>query len=146
MDVRVKADIIAAMRAFSTLAIASPRDIEKIDTSAIGRCGFAHIATGRTRAVFMSPTGLRVVKVPVTDYGYFDNATEVSLWRRGVVFPRWQLARCRLHKGTGFLVMDHVEPFLDMKMLLREYPWSGSIDCMQVGYDRRRQVVAYDYA
>ena len=79
--------------------------------------------------VFRSPNKRYVVKIPRRDRGFRDNSREARMWKRGIEFPRSQLARCRLHK-SGILVMEYVEP--NYKEAER-HSWTNWIDCRQVG-------------
>lgn len=114
--------------------------------------GFKEVGEGRNRIAFLSPTGLNVIKVPLSNYGVNDNESEYRYWKkrktpekssRGYVDDTLEtpLARCRM-MGI-FLVME----FVDDDVPPEKHPqWSIYVDCGQIGVNRKGRVVAYDYA
>ena len=103
--------------------------------------GFKELLAGRNRVAFLSPSGRNVVKIPLNDYGVADNSSEAVRWRkeRADWYP---LARCRLFCDL-LVVMEVVDRCsLDYGKLPS---WVSWVDCGQVGYNRRRKLVAYDY-
>lgn len=83
-----------------------------------------------------------VIKVPLDWDGLNSNDKEARTYRSAV--DGWLLsikhARCKLHHN-GLLIMEYAEPAY-RKSLPR---WTCYVDCQQVGYNHKGQVVAYDY-
>lgn len=105
---------------------------------------FEYLGSGRSRAVWRH--GNYVIKVPLNEVGIHDNRYERNIFQRrhqrGYDWGQW--ARCRLL--GAILVMQYVDTdsfhYADMK----DGPgWTYNIDCLQVGYNRLGQLVAYDY-
>ena len=103
------------------------------------------IGEGRNRRVYLLPSGLNVIKVPLNDDGITDNCLEDHRFRlqRNKWFP---LARCRLLDFTKYyLIMEYVvapESYLELR---DENGWIDEVDCWQVGLTRKNKLVAYDY-
>ena len=101
------------------------------------------IEPGQGRLGFDTGRGY-VVKLPWNYKGDEHNISEYVRWRHREQFCA-EFARCRLTviSGINVLVMEKVtEPAPDF-----EYPeWTCAIDCQQVGFNRKGQLVAYDYA
>ncbi len=83
-----------------------------------------------------------VIKIPLDWDGLNSNDREARVykstndgWSRGI-----KRARCRLHP-SGLLIMEYVAPA--HRKSLPE--WACYVDCQQVGYNRKGQLVAYDY-
>ena len=98
--------------------------------------------TGRHRAVFSN--GRNVFKYPINDYGFHDNAWEYRKYsnRTDKSFP---MARCRIIdiKEIPILVMEFVEQVPYGKDMPS---WADFIDSQQVGWNKKGDIVAYDYA
>jgi hypothetical protein len=92
------------------------------------------VGAGRHRAVFQR--GRVVVKVPLSQAGIQDNQLEARRWRERA-HPH--LARCRL--AGPLLVMERVSTRSQ-----NPPEWADTIDCSQVGLNRKGRWVAYDYA
>lgn len=101
---------------------------------------------GRTRAVFDRGDGY-VIKVPINGEGYFSNSREVNGYQ--MEDPYIPVAECWHQddysitpKGVPTLIMEKVE---HCKLDYRDMPdWVGSVDCAQVGYNKKGELVAYD--
>jgi hypothetical protein len=125
--------------------------------------GFVEVGRGRHRCALKSPTGLNVIKIPLSDAGLLDNEREARYWKEKIrplhkkdqvrlsarlgktvdknAENEIQLARCRM-MGV-FLVME----FVNNDMPGVKVPdWADYIDCGQVGMNRKKKIVAYDYA
>lgn len=90
---------------------------------------------GRNRAVFISK--FCVIKVPINDNGVIDNDWEASVKSDTTANGRWLeidgLVCCMQQK-------------LNTEITHRDLPdWVGSVDCQQVGYDRKGNLRAYDF-
>lgn len=90
---------------------------------------------GRNRAVFISK--FCVIKVPINDNGLVDNDWEASVKSDITASGRWLelngLVCCMQQK-------------LNTEIPKRGLPaWVSSVDCQQVGYDRRGNLRAYDF-
>ena len=102
---------------------------------------------GSNRVTFIM--GRYVVKLPQNYDGIADNDWEGSV-RHSPDLGAAKYARTRLiYVGQiPVLVMEYVEPwcYRDLQEKLGKVPtWVDFIDCQQVGYNRRGQLVAYDY-
>lgn len=93
--------------------------------------------------VYLSRSGKHVIKVPICYRGQYANEQEARDYRDGSFLGRSRLARCREAKldGQWVLVMERVEP---ANGVLPE--WTDFVDCRQVGYNRKGNLVAYDWA
>lgn len=105
---------------------------------------FQLIGEGRNRLVYRR--GNFVVKVPKNNCGVLDNHREYHIFSSttdGWLFGL-RYARCRLMKPNYcLLVMEYVIPYQEP---LDKLPlWTYSVDCAQVGYNRKGHLVAYDY-
>lgn len=107
------------------------------------------IGQSRHRAVWRH--GNYVIKVPVCEEGVHDNLHEAHVWQiRDHKRYSWaKYARCRLI-GV-ILVMEYARypgPLSEESghIPFKKCPeWAYFIDCQQVGYNRRGEIVAYDY-
>jgi len=103
------------------------------------------LGEGRNRITFELNDRF-VLKVPLNEYGVLDNETEAKMYRNrsdGDI----RLARCRkvLNSfGLPLLVMERVD--IDSVESLELPHWVDFIDCSQVGYTKKGELVAYDYA
>ena len=104
-----------------------------------------YLGSGRTRAVYrLWPGGKWVLKVPLDEWGLFDNASEARQWKgEGSCLYKHQMARCRL-LPSGCLLMEYVVPVTHSFMELPS--WTYSVDCFQVGTTSDGRLVAYDYS
>lgn len=100
-----------------------------------------YLGSGRNRHTFQH--GNYVVKVPKNAQGTYDNEYEARQWKR--YGRKEHLARCRLLGNFPclLLVMELVEPVREEFDKLP--PWTGYIDCRQVGYTLKGELVAYDF-
>lgn len=113
--------------------------------------GYILLGEGRNRQVWRR--GNYVIKFPLNTYGVDDNCHEASTYQESLRRPMYcKYARCRLVLPLGtVLVMEYaryVGPKSDETgyITLPDCPeWAYSIDCWQVGYNRRGEIVAYDY-
>ncbi len=109
------------------------------------------IGEGRNRQVFRH--GNYVYKFPLNEYGVHDNNHEAHTYRESLRRPMYcKYARCKLVlPWATVLVMEYARypgPLSDAEGYIgfdKCPEWAYSIDCCQVGYDRRGQIVAYDY-
>jgi hypothetical protein len=100
----------------------------------------AAIGSGRNREGYGSTSA--IFKLPITVDGMYENAWERTRFVRG---PDKNLARCRLLHLEDVPVLAMV--LLDTDHTNKNLPdWADFIDCRQVGFDRRGNVRAYDYA
>lgn len=108
----------------------------------IAQHGLALVGAGNHRAAYRTRSGRYVVKFPCgyDDAGQFDNEYEARHWRESPLYPRCRLIAVA---GASCLVMEWVEPATCWELLP---PWVDSIDCGQVGYTRRGELVAFDFA
>ena len=84
-----------------------------------------------------------VRKFPRHEGHDYANRREAELYQRGHDIP---LAKCRLHKPSGVLIMEYVENARFSTDEDHDLPdWVNSIDCQQVGYNRKGELVCYDY-
>lgn len=97
------------------------------------------IGCGRNRAVFRR--GRVVVKVPINAAGVDDNLYEVSLFERyGQTKGYVPYARCR--RAGLLLVMEYV---MHVGWHSNQPSWCPSVDCGQLGKNRKGRLVAYDF-
>ena len=107
------------------------------------------IFMGRNRNVFNF--GRYVVKVPRNFYGVIDNDWEGSVSNSEDCDPEdVQYARTRLAywKDVPIVFMEYVEYASNKEIAERvgHVPdWTMSVDCGQVGFNRKGCLVAYDY-
>lgn len=90
---------------------------------------------GRNRAVFISK--FCVIKVPINDNGVIDNDWEASVKSDTTANGRWLEIDglvCCMQQKLNTEIKDHDLP-----------DWVGSVDCQQVGYDRKGNLRAYDF-
>lgn len=108
---------------------------------------------GRNRNVFKMPGGY-VVKLPSGMNGIADNDWEgsVSNSEEGTGFDVGyvQYARTRMcyYKDIPIVFMEYVEYLNKEKIVKRfgkEPEWCYSVDCGQVGINKRGRLVAFDY-
>lgn len=90
---------------------------------------------GRNRAVFISK--FCVIKIPINDNGVLDNDWEASVISDTTAKGRWLeiegLVCCMQQK-------------LNTEVVYKDLPdWVNSVDCRQVGYDRKGNLRAYDF-
>lgn len=113
------------------------------------RCLLVH--GGRNRNVF--DLGKYVVKIPKNLAGFGDNDWEGSVSNSPeslghddyVQYPRTRLA---YYKEVPIVFMEKVEPVTAKEIVRRlgyEPDWVNSVDCGQVGFNRKGRLLAYDY-
>ena len=103
---------------------------------------------GRTRAVFDRGDGY-VVKVPINGESFAANSREARTSEADN--PYTPVAECYHDTvydvdpdGVSVLVMEKLN-FEGVPRSYRDLPdWVGSVDCGQVGYNRKGELVAYD--
>jgi hypothetical protein len=99
------------------------------------------LGVGRNRVAFLLPSGKYVLKVPRNDAGVADNYHEARFG------GTWNYAKCKLVNlcGISCLIME----YLDYEPIYEEYDllpdWTMSVDCCQVGYNRKGKLLAYDF-
>lgn len=102
-----------------------------------------YFSSGRTRIVYLLPGDKYVLKAPANEKGIHDNFYEAELYHqyrlKGDIIPK---ARCRIVPGTFFLVMEKVIFPKDYSNLP---DWTNWVDSIQVGYNSKGMLVAYDY-
>lgn len=93
---------------------------------------------GRNRAAFISKHF--VIKFPRSDSGIHDNCVESS-------YSDETTAKSRGFILDGFLCVIQERLVMPTKEQRKELPaWTDFIDCRQVGYDKKGNVKAYDFA
>lgn len=111
---------------------------------------FVFIGDGRNRSVYRH--GNYVIKFPMNEEGIFDNHHEAKVYRKSLhkEMTYCKYARCRLL--GSILVMEYARypgPHADKDdgYIRQKYcpDWACAIDCNQVGYNRKGEIVAYDY-
>jgi hypothetical protein len=103
---------------------------------------------GRTRAVFDRGDGY-VVKVPINGEGFSANDREVRTSE--AEDPYTPVADCyhdtvydASPKGVSILVMEKLT-FEGVPRSYKDLPdWVGAVDCAQVGYNKKGELVAFD--
>lgn len=102
---------------------------------------YEYIGCGRNRIVFKSKNGKYVIKVPRNIEGNGDNFRETKKEDFGFPVPK---SKRILLDDFCCVIMEYVEHayFKDKKVP----SWVSWIDCGQVGYNRKGELVAYDYA
>lgn len=102
---------------------------------------YEYIGRGRNRIVFKSKSGKYVIKVPRNIEGNGDNFRETKKEDFGFPVPK---SRRIILDDFCCVIMEYVEhvSFKDRKAP----SWVSWIDCGQVGYNRKGELVAYDYA
>lgn len=99
------------------------------------------LGVGRSRAVFLMPSGRWVLKVPISDEGYWHNQLEATKSKTDDWLYKWQKAKAKILK-SGLLVMEYVT-----HVPVGQQPdWASYVDCGQVGLTHDGRIVAYDYA
>jgi hypothetical protein len=107
------------------------------------------LVTGRNRAILIDPNKRHVIKVPINGMGIRDNEYEYDMFKKyksgREIIP---VATCKIFYadktvGIPLLMMDYVKVINGYT--LKDAPnWVSWIDCAQVGYDRKGNLVAYD--
>jgi hypothetical protein len=97
------------------------------------------IGEGRNRICYLHKG--YVIKLPKNIEGLFDNSYE----SRSFLIKDYPKARCKLLKQS-ILVMEYVRDYYDCGLESSNLPdWAGFVDCMQVGLNKKNELVAYDY-
>ncbi len=98
---------------------------------------------GRHRITFeISET--HVAKVPLNDYGIYDNEKEAQLFEQEGYDGEIPYASCSIKYvfNVPILIMEKVE-----RIEFSDAPrWAWYVDCCQVGRTKEGKIVAYDYA
>ena len=102
---------------------------------------YEYVGRGRNRIVFKSKSGKYVIKVPRNFEGGSDNFCETKKIDFGFPVPK---SRRIMLGDFCCVIMEYVEhaSFKENK----SPDWVPWIDCGQVGYNRKGELVAYDYA
>lgn len=96
---------------------------------------------GRTRAVFDLGDGT-VMKVPYTNEGEMANGRENKASSEENPFIPVATSHYEQHDGVDVLIMEKIEiADVDYKNMPQ---WVGYVDCGQVGYNSKKELVAYD--
>lgn len=107
--------------------------------------GLTYLGSGSNRAVYVSPSGRYVYKVPINAWGVDANIREHQLFRHKTLnhptITPDRAARCRL-APSGVLVMELVRTDHRFKS---PPSWAMNVDGGQVGLNREDKWVAYDY-
>jgi hypothetical protein len=103
-------------------------------------CNWVYLGQGRNRIVWRR--GNIVVKVPLNWNGLTDNWHERDTWLRERTRGYIPLASCRLYHNYA-LVMEYVKSYYSGADQMPR--WVMSVDCGQVGHNKRGQLLAYDY-
>jgi hypothetical protein len=107
---------------------------------------YKFLGKSKKRAVFLLPSGLNVVKIPLDESGVADNCLEDFRYRK--CRDKWYpLAKCRLVNYTNYyLIMEYVKPIDNPYAKDMGIPdWVTQVDCGQVGFNLAGRLVAYDY-
>lgn len=108
---------------------------------------FRELGEGRHRVVFAGRNGRDVIKVPWNEAGMLPNEREL-------VRDHWlgdpdRYARAwrdeRYTKRFGVLIIRMERLNLRIPRYNRLPDWCGAVDGFQVGYNSKRQLVAYDW-
>ena len=103
---------------------------------------------GRSRVAMVCPSKRHVIKIPINDMGILHNNREQRACRQGRISEQFiPIAPCRIFYadrsiGLPLLMMA----FLDttIKDGFKFPDWAFSVDSLQVGYDRKRRLLAFD--
>lgn len=106
------------------------------------------ILSGRNRNVFIM-NGY-VIKLPRNIYGAIDNEWEGCISNANDDPEEIRYARTRLayFNGVPIIFMEYVEYASNekMKTVLGKVPsWTLSVDCGQVGFNKKGKLLAFDY-
>ena len=107
--------------------------------------GWDYLGAGGSRMTFTRPGSKYVLKIPVSKMGIRCNEEEANAFRA----DKRRLARCRMIVLSGLkcLLMEKLDVSDIYNRLGREAPsWTCHMDGLQIGYNRKKELVAYDYA
>jgi hypothetical protein len=110
--------------------------------------GYRYLGCGRHRTTYDMRDGW-VLKIPNSTAGVVANEEEAEIygkWSRGQYSSDLQYARCHLliFAGVVCVRMEKVDDGWDSA---KDFPsWVDYVDCCQVGFTERGQLVAYDYS
>lgn len=101
--------------------------------------GFEHVGEGRHRIGFRRRN--IVIKVPKTGIAEFQNFNEAKL-----SYDNDNFARCKSIELYGVVccVMEYLIPIDENAVDLPD--WVNWVDCKQVGFSRKGNLKAYDFA
>jgi hypothetical protein len=114
--------------------------------------GYEYLGYGRHRQVYLTASHKYVIKFPYNDDGEQANWEEAYEYANRIGRSYFPLAKCRAFRYDGItcLIMEAVqepswgnddfEPSKDLP------DWTRSVDLRQVGWNRRGELVAYDYS
>lgn len=115
--------------------------------------GWKYLDKGRHRVGYLSPRGDVVVKIAHCPLGIAANKEEFDLSRDlkllAETFADENVAVAEVfglgsHLGLSILCMEFIE---FEGIALKDYPkWAENIDCYQVGYNKDRKMVAFDFS
>lgn len=101
---------------------------------------------GTTRATFALPCGTKVLKIPYTEGGIYQNEREAQHHEKPQkYYEDVPLAACSLtedENGVPLLEMERVTPL--MRYDSRMPSWAYDVDSEQVGITTDGRIVAYD--
>lgn len=111
--------------------------------------GAEWVGTGTSRICFSYPGSNTVIKVPFSEEGQEASLTEAKASQDFQKFPKIciPIADCSLVDftttfGMKLLVMERLFEFPTVRIALPD--WVARVDCGQVGYNSKKQLVAYD--
>lgn len=108
------------------------------------------IGAGRNRAVFKLRSGNYVIKVPLNEYGFLDNGREASVVSNkkdleddDIKYPQTRYVE---YDEIPCVVMEYVSPIENNEEYQKNKKWwFDYVDCRQVGFTRKGEIVAFDY-
>lgn len=122
--------------------------LKAVDDHLSKKCKQRH--EGRTRVVFEFDTF--VIKIPKNLDGYMDNATEAKYghFKRKKKPDDIQYARTKLVEWNGIPILfmervEHANKDKIIKKIGKKPYWVDFIDCQQVGFNKKDELVAYDF-
>jgi len=115
--------------------------------------GWKYLDKGRHRVGYLSPRGDAVIKIAHCPTGIAANKEEFTLSRDPELlaarFSDSNVAVAEVfglgsHLGLSILCMEFVE---ELDIPLKDYPkWTDKIDNYQVGYNKDKKMVAFDFS
>lgn len=102
---------------------------------------YEFVGCGRNRMVFKLKSGNYVLKVPLNMAGGGDNYTECNK-KTDFGFPVAKTRHVEL-EGFGCVVMEHIKHVSYDECIMPG--WVGYVDCGQVGFNKKGELVAYDF-
>lgn len=98
---------------------------------------------GTNRLTFFSDKN--VIKIPINEVGFLANEYEHNMYMENP--DSYPLAKNKLIfiRDIPVILMEKVKLIIPSKKEYKSDPWIFSIDCEQVGINRKNKIVAYDY-